>query len=168
MADMYSSQRRPSRNPTPLRIMKLNPAVPPEFTPKFKVTTLDVKIPCAFIDCNPSLEDQITGVNSTASGCPETQRSYKITWRGVENHYAPNILDSRFWYRQHERVQPSNTTADSSADLAVSTEVVKVTKLCKRVKAKKGDGETVQTLGFWRYFARIGGSYGMIEECNME
>jgi hypothetical protein len=113
--------------------------LPPEFAPKFKRATLDVKIPGAFIDYHPSLEDSMKleeharkiELESIASirNALKVSGPVRLPSGECEKHYTPNTLDSRTRYRHHKYVEPSTTTflsLDSHPDSAVCMEAVQV------------------------------------------
>ena len=134
VADIDDPRRRSSKEPTSIRVMKPVPVLSPEFAPKIKRATLEIKIPGAFIDhCHPNLEDQkelekharnIDMESMAKIRSPQTVSS-RVRLSGVdsENFYAG--LDSRTRYRQHNRFQLCDTTA-SSTNSALPVETVEV------------------------------------------
>jgi hypothetical protein len=130
VAEAYKSPRRTSGTPAPLKIMKPMSAAPaPVFAPSFKRTTLDVKIPGAYIDYQPGLENLKKAIEPVQppeprQSKPQQQPPVRMPSGEFEMRYAPSALDSRSRYRQHKRFQPSS--AYSGSDSAVFMDAVKV------------------------------------------
>ena len=129
------------------------PIGPPEFAPRFKRITLDVKIPGAFIDySHPSLDDPTkleehtkkTGQDSIDMN-PNDQKisgSKNHPAGDFEKYYTPSTLDSRNRYRQHNRMQLSDATSLSVASTffreAFKVGIVKPTKSEQQKRGKRG------------------------------
>ena len=147
--------------------------------------TLDVKIPGAFIEYYPSLEDSIRleeharkiEMESIASirNAPKVSGPVRLPSGECEKHYTPNTLDSRTRYRLPKYVEPSIRTfqaTDTYPDSAVcmeaveveirKVEIVKPSKSGKQARGKEEEEEgPFQALDCRGHFARTWACLGL-------
>ncbi|KAG0646591.1 hypothetical protein D0Z07_7373 [Hyphodiscus hymeniophilus] len=168
---------RPFRKYASMRTMKPVPMLPPEFAPRFRRTTLDVRIPGPFTDYyHPSLEDRMVleeharmmemESNVRIQGAQTNNGLVRLPSGEFEKHYTPNTLDSRTRYRQQHKAQPSDHTPqsmDNDSNSVVSTKAVKIEQVKHSTSSSsvRGDG---RNLGHLRplTISNVSPEWGMI------